>query len=95
LASFANFYATINTAGKTAIGSGVASSVRVSAGRYEVKFTRDIIGCAALVNVNGIVAGYGVTRTKPGADDTVQVATFNKSGVVTDLNSTLFVMCNN
>jgi hypothetical protein len=95
LAGFGTFFATLTTTGKTITGSGIASSVRTAAGRYEVKFKRPIEGCAIVATVNGAAAGYGVTRKKAATTDTVQLATFNKSGVLTDSNTTLLVTCNN
>lgn len=95
LAAFGTFFATLTTTGKTITGSGVASSVRTAAGRYEVKFNRPIDGCAIVATVNGAAAGYGVTRKKAGTDDVVQLTTFNKTGVLIDSNTTLLVTCNN
>jgi hypothetical protein len=91
---FGTFFATMNPNGTVVSSSGVASSVKTAVGRYEITFNPDIRRCAALVNVNGAAPGYGVTRRKDGTARVLQVGTFNRSGVSTDLPTTVFIMCN-
>ena len=92
---FGTFFAFMNSNGAVITSSGVKSSARNTTGQFEITFNRNINGCALLATVYGATAGYAVTRRKAGTTDALQVSTFNKSGVLTNLPFTAFILCNN
>ena len=93
-AGFGTFFATMNPNGTVLFSSGVEASARTAVGRYEITFNADIRRCAALVNVNGAVPGYGVTRRKDGTATVLEVGTFNQNGASANLATTVFILCN-
>jgi hypothetical protein len=91
---YATFFARLNAAGGTVIGSGVASSSKIAVGRYEVTFNRPIQNCATLVTIEGATAAYGTARRKPASTTVLQVFTYTSTGAFADRAANVFVLCN-
>ncbi|MGE0136160.1 MAG: hypothetical protein AB7L91_19540 [Dehalococcoidia bacterium] len=92
-------YAVVNSDGTLARGFRAQSSQRLATGQYEVRFNRNVRGCAyvASIGLSGAVGasspGEVTVVGRFGDDRGVFVTTHNSGGAATDLGFHLAVHC--
>jgi hypothetical protein len=91
----ATYTAAIRNDGFTNYGSGIASSVRIGLGTYEVTFNRAVQQCVYMATTRGNQPGLVSTINKGGTPDAIVVRTFTHAGAKADLSFYLMVYCNN
>lgn len=90
---FATYNALILGNGTLVRSSGVSAATRVSAGRYEITFSRPVVNCIAIASIVSALPAYATSIVKGGTNNTIIVRTFNPTGVLTDFNAGLIVSC--
>jgi hypothetical protein len=92
-------FAEINSDGTKLRGKAVASSSRLSAGVYDVRFTRNLSTCAwtgtvGFGNFGGSTAASMISISgRAGTNNGLFVQTFNQAGTPTDLPFSAVVIC--
>lgn len=95
----AQLFAVLNANGTRLRGKGDASSTKLGTGIYEVRFYRNIVGCAwqgtiGFGTMSGSTAPSFISVTgRAGTVNGVFVQTWNQSGVATDLPFNVYVDC--
>lgn len=91
---------TVQTAGTLVPGqsTGATSSVRLSAGQYEVSFNRNVRGCAIAPSLSspgagGLFTGEIQATGRAGNDNAVHVITLSSAGALTDRSFTVLAVC--
>ena len=90
---FATYNALLLGNGTLVRSNGVSAAARVSAGRYEITFSRPVVNCIAIASVVSAQPAYATSIVKGGTNNTIIVRTFNPTGVLTDFNAGLIVSC--
>jgi hypothetical protein len=88
---FATYFAEVNLHGRVVQSSAVHVATRSGRGNYTVEFNRAVTGCASTATVTGRAPGYAVISSAAGS--TIDIVTYAKTGVATDLPFNLIVTC--
>ena len=92
--AFSSYYAVVNSSGTLLRGSGAENSTRVAAGRYNIRFARDVSNCSFIAAVTAATRGSAnaLAQSHP-SGRFLQVYTFGPSGTAANQHFTLMVSC--
>ena len=90
----------INPAGAVIRGKGNAASgtARISAGRYLVRFTRNVASCTFIPAIGGVnqeapLIGFITASKRAGDVNGVEVRTYSRDGIAADRSFHLYIDC--